>query len=167
MLAADLRDQDPSITDEAIDRQFEELLDEVESLQTKQKELLLALKKEFGIRRIFYEGLTEQELPKWKERLSRLRTEPDRFELLRIGAVGQLEMLGEIEAIPVDNWKLLEAARPMNGDFSLNRGQEAREDFMVQATRRESLAVVILGRDHDLSDNIKRAGVVVVYLRIR
>jgi hypothetical protein len=122
--AADLRSQDSTITSEEIERQYQEHLDDVERVQSEQRDLLLTLLDQHQIVTVFLEGLTDEgrddieaiiatakangeRLDKVKENAALLddpaRQELDslvsqhRIELLRIGAAGQLYMEGKVQ----------------------------------------------------------------------
>lgn len=60
--------------DDEVDRLYEELCLEVEAVQLEQMALLRCLINHHGLRRIFCEGLTEKDLPSYKERIGVLRT---------------------------------------------------------------------------------------------
>ena len=72
--AADLRSQSSEpISDEAIDRQYAEHLDEVEAIQSEQIEFLRTLIQKHGLKRIHIEGLAEKEEFIFDAKVSALR----------------------------------------------------------------------------------------------
>lgn len=74
LYAIDLRDSaGRPLTDEEVDRLHEELCLEVEAIQLEQLAMLRCLVKHHGLKRIFCEGLTEKDLPNYKERIGVLR----------------------------------------------------------------------------------------------
>jgi hypothetical protein len=64
MFAADVRDlANEPVSDNEIDRLYEEHLDNVELLQEEQKRLLRHLIQNHGLKRVYYEGLTDENKP--------------------------------------------------------------------------------------------------------
>jgi hypothetical protein len=168
----DFRDQD-DFTDEEIDQEYAEFLDDVEAVQQEQLELLRALIKQQEIKNVFYEGLAPEDMPAFRERIETLKKfekiKPKgdtpieqlmlseyREDLLKIGAPGRLMMTGELEVLSVEDASLLKKANPVS-DSGVEFDSaviEAREDAMVRMLLSEEMAVVILGGAHDLSDNV-------------
>src|SRR5262249_16458738 len=75
LYAIDLRNSaGRPLTDDEIDRLHEELCLEVEAVQLEQIAVLRCLIKHHSLRRIYSEGLTEKDLPSYKERIGVLRT---------------------------------------------------------------------------------------------
>lgn len=62
-----------ALSDADINRLHQELLLEVEAVQLEQIALLRCLIKHHGLRRLYCEGLTKQDLPDYKERIATLR----------------------------------------------------------------------------------------------
>jgi hypothetical protein len=61
------------LSDEEVDQRYKELMLEVEVVQLEETALLRCLIKNHGLRRIFAEGLTPQDLPNYKETIALLR----------------------------------------------------------------------------------------------
>ena len=90
---------------------------------------------------------------------------------LQLGAVGQLLIAGEaVDVMPLDDAELQAAADPVQADGSVRFDQAAndrRERAMVERLLKAgSVAIVILGRDHDLGDEIRAADGRAVYRRV-
>ena len=90
---------------------------------------------------------------------------------LQLGAVGQLLLAGEaLEVLPLDDAELQAAADPVKADGSVRFDQAAndrRERAMVKRLLKAGpVAIVILGRDHDLGDEIRAADGRAVYRRV-
>lgn len=90
-----------------------------------------------------------------------LRTmiEEHQASLLQLGAAGRLYMLGKLKAVlPAESLDAHAQANPLaNGAVQLDLAkQEAREHAIVQELGKASdkTVVLVLGGDHDLSDNI-------------
>jgi hypothetical protein len=84
-----------------------------------------------------------------------------RLAMLEIGAAGRLLVLGELqEVLPLDDAELLDAAGPdlANGKLAFDPLKvAARRDAMVQrALAKGHAAVIVLGRSHDLTENVLR-----------
>jgi hypothetical protein len=95
LYAIDLRNaMGKPLSDEEVDRMHEELCLEVEAVQLEQLALLRCLIKHHGLRRIYCEGLTEKDLPNYRERIADLRSiERDQLPQLR----KQLEEVRELK----------------------------------------------------------------------
>jgi len=203
LFTADLRDQDPLLSDDAIERSYESHLAEVEKVQQEQLALLRSLIRHHGLKSVYLEGMTEldrpvveakvgglrdveKHLPSLREELKATRDEIEmlgekggfpelvdlrieletvikehRTEMLRIGAAGQLHVLGELEAIlPLDDLDAYRAANPLRdgGQIVLDQDAiEAREDAQVRILLRGNrVSVILLGGAHDLADNVRR-----------
>src|SRR5262245_13333583 len=95
-----------------------------------------------------------------------------RLDMLEWGAAVRLLAAGELaEVLPLDDAKLLEAARPIGADGrrKLDAAKVAqREDAMVRsALAKDAVAVLILGGSHDLTGSVQRvAGPACEYLRV-
>lgn len=156
-------------------KQYENHLADIEELQREQVEMLRELSKAHGLKRIFYEGISDEDLKACRESNARiqrleiaeaeiedLETNPLREPVkkalaelrdslreqsIQLGAIGCLIRAGEIEDyIPLEDAKILGNADP-----------EALEDEMAKrllASRR--VAVVVLGGGHDLTDNLAK-----------
>lgn len=79
-----------------------------------------------------------------------------RRNLLRLGAAGKLALNGEIEVLPLEDAEAFAASNPVAGETVIfdQLAIEAREDAQVRILLAEPVAVIILGGDHDLSDNL-------------
>jgi hypothetical protein len=95
LYAIDLRNSaGRPLTDDEVDRLHEELCLEVEAVQLEQMAVLRCLIKHHGLRRIFCEGLTEKDLPNYKEKIAVLRSmEKEQIPQLR----EQLEEVRELK----------------------------------------------------------------------
>lgn len=184
--AADIRDQShETITDEEIEQLYAEHLDEVRRVQAQQRRLLRELIRRHGVERVYCEGLTDGDLPVYKviiEHISRCElgerdltaggTGVDET-LLRIGAAGQLLAAGELaEVLPAEDEIAYEQANPLTDDGELRfdgRANDARQAAIVRRLLDGgSLAVVVLGGDHDLSDQVRQLrGGRCEYIRVR
>jgi hypothetical protein len=146
----------------------------VRKVQKQEKQLILFLISELGIKRVFHEGFTSEELEAYKKRIKILKEfEPpsgdggfDLFirheyqtDLMLIGAAGQLLIDEKLEAVlPAEEAEAYKAANPLkDGKIVFDeKANEAREDAIV----RRVLAVpartelLVLGGFHDLSDNV-------------
>ena len=93
--------------------------------------------------------------------------------MLELGAVGRLLVSGELQdVLPAEDAELLDAANPVQTDGSVRydaAAVEQREDAIVRAMLHcPKLAIIILGGDHDLGDNIERfAGGTCAYVRVQ
>jgi hypothetical protein len=85
-----------------------------------------------------------------------------RKRLLELGAAGRLLIAGDIkEVLPLDDAELLEKANPTTGGrvkFDQAKVAARRDAIVRAATRREGVAVIILGGGHNLSDSVRRVG---------
>lgn len=177
--AADLRDQSSEpISDEEIEGLYDAFLDEVEAIQQEQMAILRALIRDHGVNAIYKEGLTAENLPAFEKLVAAIkkfgRNKPKgetlveqflldqyRRDLLRVGAAGRLLLSGELKAIlPAEDAKCLEAANPVGSEGKVRLNAEAderREDAIVRSILDgERVAVIVLGGDHDLADNLQR-----------
>lgn len=162
------------ISDDEIDRQYDEFLDEVESVQIEQVKALRALAVGHGVKRVFYEGLTADNLAEFNRMAALLRnyeqpqgeTPVEQFirwqyrqDMLQPGAPGRLLMTGELSGVlACEDPKLIKAANPVGKGGSVRFDaavNEWRESAIVEALLKgRSVAVVVLGGAHDLSDNV-------------
>ncbi|WP_417378173.1 hypothetical protein [Gimesia sp.] len=179
--AADLKDQDNTVTQEQIDKAYSYFLKVVEANQRDQMKLLRRLIKEHNLKAVYVEGLTEQnhkgtlrfiETLKKYERtktdppesgIDRLVAAQNRLDRLELGAVGLLVVSGELETIlPAEDSAAFDAANPVKADGSIEFDKEAeerREDAIVRnLLKADGVAVITLGEAHVLSDNLRRLG---------
>jgi hypothetical protein len=170
--AIDVRDvSDEQLSDNEVDELFEEHREAVALVQKQQKRLIRKL----GIKQVFQEGFTAEELPAYQKRIGILRdfrkylpiddrplSQFARYEyqtdMLQIGASGQLLIDEKIDAtIPADDAKALEAANPIKDGRIVfdEKAIEFREDAIVTNLQTTTgTAVLILGGAHDLSNNV-------------
>jgi hypothetical protein len=140
----------------------------VEALQEQQGDLIKSL----GVKSVYLEGLTDKSKAHYAERIETLKrfsppTGDDptsifiarlrREDTLQLGAPGKLLIAGELDAVhPSDDAELHALANPVQGsqlrfDASAN---EAREAGIVKLLLNSKLAVVVLGGEHDLANNL-------------
>ncbi|QDT95639.1 hypothetical protein [Gimesia aquarii] len=189
VFAADLKDQDSTITQEQIDKQYFEFLKRGGSLQKEQVKLLRRLIKRRKLKSVYIEGLTEKNYKgtmRFIETLKnyeKYKTPPEssfdklvaaqnRLDLLELGAAGQLVVNGELETLlPAEDLEAMEAANPVRDDGKIvfdKEADERREDAIVRNLLKGSgVVVIVLGEDHDLRDNLKRLGPGVKYIRLK
>lgn len=179
VFAADLKDLDNTITQEQIDKQYLEFLDELEKIQEWQRVAFLGFVDAFNVKEVYVEGLTEKNhkgtlkfietLKKYEKDktppesdFDRLVEAQNKIDLLELGAAGQLVITGQLKTIlPADDSKVMEAANPLQSDGKIvfnKKAIEAREDAIINNLRKSDnkIVMVLLGRGHDLEDNIKR-----------
>lgn len=82
-----------------------------------------------------------------------------------------MRVKGELETLLVtEDSQAFEAANPVRSDGKIvfdKKADERREDAIVANLLRGSgVVVIVLGKDHDLRDNLKRLGPGVKYKRI-
>ena len=173
---ADLQDlNDNKLSEDELDERYIQFLNHVEAIQKGQRQLLEYLIDHHGLKTVFLEGISEEELPKFNKFITTLRdfdqnkpkgeTPIEQFLLwqyrrdrLEVGAAGQLLMAGRLEAIlPAEEAMAFKQANPVGEDGKVTFDEklnEAREDAIVrQLLKGGPIAVVILGGGHDLSDN--------------
>jgi hypothetical protein len=85
LFAADLRDlADEPVSDNEIDRLYEKHLDNVESLQKEQIRLLRHFIQNHGLKRVYYEGLTDEDKPLFEMKIETYAsTQNDSAEITR------------------------------------------------------------------------------------
>jgi hypothetical protein len=158
--AADLRDGDPSITDEDIDLAHTRHLVEVRAVQAEQIEVLRALA-DLGVKEVFVERLMVEDLPL----LPHLLTAAD--SMTALGAAGELHRQGVLKILPAETLAAHRAANPLTEDGTIElkaRIDAQHADIVGQLATREPLAVVVLGAQHDLTDALPPG---VEYIRLR
>lgn len=166
--AMDLKELDPTLTEAEIDERYAQYLNDVEELQLQQVELIRELSKTHGVKQIFYEGVTDENLEACHQSNARVKRVDDlhaeldalsgdseaedirkKFELLRaglreeaiqLGAIGQLIRSGEIDDyIPLEDAATLLAADPLGRDGKL-RSNAAAEKAREDAMAKRLLA---------------------------
>lgn len=193
--SADLRAQDVSLNEAEIGRRYAEFLDSVESVQVDQVATLRCLIRQHGIRHVFKEGVTgenvdafrrtvdefvEVDLPAMHESLKNTEDTTEQILLLvtiedlrgkrlQLGAIGQLMLTGELKGVePLDNAGLMEAADPTKNGLRFNGPENtAREKERARRlVNAGPVSVVILGAAHNLEPEIKRLNPAATYQRI-
>ena len=86
-----------------------------------------------------------------------------RLQMVELGAAGRLLVSGEIEDVfPLEDNEPLNAANPVTADrqvrFDSPRVQARQEAIVKNVLKKGSFGLVILGGDHDLSENVRRLG---------
>lgn len=166
-LAADLRDQDPTVSEEEIDAEYQAVLSAVRRIQNSQRRLLRWLGKYEDVRAVHLEGLLDSDDVAYAAmlRLVQKGTLPREA----VGAAGQALLLGYIDAVePAEDEAAYLAANPFAGN-SVSFGGPAndrREEAIVRRLVKSGpLSVVVLGAAHDLSRHVEQLGGV-EYLRV-
>jgi hypothetical protein len=128
------------------DEPYEQFLQKVDAVQQEQMTLLRCLIRDRGLRRVFAEGMTAEDLPHYKERIAVLRDmeqnqipelralltrtktakhkaeivdmlDQHKARLLELGAAGRLLIAGEIDGVlPLDDAEALDRAKPITPD---------------------------------------------------
>lgn len=134
------------LDDREVDDRFQELIREVDAVQRDQEQILTALSRRHGQRRVLAEGLTPEGETNYRDVLSVFKATEDRIASLRESAAGldprpaeinqQIEIMardlreksleygaggrlagrGVIEVLPLDDADLLEGAKPIRPD---------------------------------------------------
>lgn len=171
---ADIKDADEELSEDEIKEAVEQHRKAVRKVQKQEKQLILFLISELGIKQVFQEGFTLEELDGYKKRIKILKEfEPptgdggfDLFirheyqtDLMLIGAPGQLLIDEKLEAVlPAEEAEAYKAANPLkDGKFVLDeKANEAREDAIVRRvlTGTARNQILVLGGAHDLSLNV-------------
>ena len=156
---------------------YETFLEGVEAVQREQVVFLRKL----GARKIHCEGLTDKNRAAFVERVATLKAlKPPkgdspvelllikfiREDSLQLGAPGRLLMSGDIdEVLPAEDAKAFDGANPVKGgkvSFDAS-AVKRREDAIAKRLLSAKESVIVLGGDHDLSDNLPDG---VEYLRV-
>ncbi|MEQ8852785.1 hypothetical protein [Gimesia sp.] len=186
--AADLSDlSDGKLSEAEIDKRYLEFLNDVESVQKEQKQILRYLIKHHKVRSVYMEGLTEKNLSAFNSFIKTLREfevpegdgtfdlffkEQYRRDLLQMGAPAQLLINRQLKSVlPLENAEAFEAANPVGKDGKIQideKAEEKREDEMIKILLKgQGIKVIVLGGGHDLSDCLKRMKLdSVQYLRL-
>ncbi len=162
---------------EKVAEKYEAFLADVEAVQVEQMALRRSLVKSHGLNAVFLEGIAQDEMPAFRKLLGQLArwkkpdgdglldmflTDMHRLDTLEVGAGGRLMMAGELEVLPAEDAEAMKAANPVkDGKVQYDEAAiERREDAIVRnvLAAESSVAVLILGGGHDLSDNIERIG---------
>jgi hypothetical protein len=159
------------------DGDYDAFLDDVEALQAQQRAFIKAV----GVKAVFKEGLTAANASHYRKRVETLRKfKPpkgdDAIDLfvarlrredeLQLGAPGKMLIAKELDSVlPGDDADLHGAADPTKGDeleFD-EAANKAREDAIAKLLLARKESIIILGGDHDLSDNLSAT---VEYVRV-
>jgi hypothetical protein len=91
-----------------------------------------------------------------------------RLDVLRLGAPGRLLAAREVEEVlPLDDARLLDAAKPGRGGEVERAKLEARHDAQVKAALASGpCSLLVLGGGHDLSPSVRRLGGAAEYIRV-
>ena len=86
-----------------------------------------------------------------------------RLQMVEIGAAGRLLVSGEMEDVfPLEDEEPLNAANPVAADGQVRldalKVQARQEAIVKNVLKKGSFGLVILGGDHDLSENVRRLG---------
>ncbi|WP_298861727.1 hypothetical protein [uncultured Gimesia sp.] len=183
--ATDLKNQDSTLTQKQIDKQYLEYLKGVNAAQKEQVSVLRSLIKEHKLKSVYIEGLTDKNYEEIMESIEFLKKyektkedPPEEFlELfawqakLILGAAGQLVVEGELETLLItEDSGAMEAANPIQSDGKAvfdKKADERYEDAIVRnLLKGKGVVVIVLGGDHDLSDNLNRLAHGVKYKRV-
>lgn len=166
---------------------YVDFLKDVDAVQKQQKRLLRDLIKKRKLKAVYIEGLTEKnykdalnsiEATKEREKKEKKLNPTDQYfealdktDLLQLGAAGQLVVKGELKTVlPAEDSTAFKAANPIQPDGKIvfnKKTNEAREDAIVRnLLKGNGVVVIVLGGDHDLSDNLKRLSKNVKYKRV-
>lgn len=175
--AADLSDSsDVKLSEDEIDKQYLEFLNDVEAVQKEQKQILRYLIKKHKVQSVYMEGLTEKNLNAFNSFIKTLREfevpegdgafdlflkEQYRRDCLQMGAAAQLLISDELNSVlPLENAEAFEAANPVEKDGKIRFDEEAeekREDEMIKIlVKGKGIKVIVLGGGHDLTYNLER-----------
>ena len=151
-------------------------LDDVETIQKEQKQVLRDLIKNHEVRSVYLEGITEKnlnafnslvktlgefEVPKGDGAIDLFLKEQYRRDLMRLGVPAQLMISNELKSVlPLENSEAFEAANPVSKDGKIKfdqKAEERREDAMIKILQKgQGISVIVLGGGHDLTDNLVR-----------
>ena len=190
LFAADLEDRlQKRLSRIELNKEYRNFLDRVEEVQEDQIIVLRQLISDQGVKEVYYEGVTQENLNSFLSRVKRLKEfqppvvasaspfdllirEQYEQDLLEIGASGKLLMTGELKSVlPLDDKELLEAANPIrevDHVLTYEKANQKREDFMArQVLSGSSPVVIVLGAGHDLTNNLAWQTESFRYLRVR
>ena len=85
------------------------------------------------------------------------------WRLVEMGAAGRLLVSGEIEEVlPMEDHELLDSANPITSDgqvrFDAEKVKARRDAIVKNVLKAGSFGMMILGGDHDLTENVMRVG---------
>ncbi|MEZ5951170.1 MAG: hypothetical protein R3C12_18555 [Planctomycetaceae bacterium] len=172
--AKDLIDQDGTLTDEQIEKEYEKHHNDVEAFQEKQLKVLRELVRKTGATSVFHEGMTPDDVKPFVElakQLKQYKPSPvddglsaflddlHRRDTLLLGNAARLLNSGEIkQVVAIEDSELLEADNPLKtGTFAIDEdARKKREDHMVQMMLKsgETVMILLCGKDHEFTDNI-------------
>lgn len=160
-LAADLRDQDPTVSEDDIRAEHDRVIAAVRRVQRSQCKLLRWLSKYNGVRVVHLEGLTDADLPAYRRLVRALGTYGPDAMPVELGAVGQAMLAGYIDVAAAEDEAAYRAADPFAGDEVRFGGpaNDAREAAIVRRLVASGpLSVVVLGGRHFLSQQVRAIG---------
>jgi hypothetical protein len=164
--AADLRDQDESISDDEIKTHFTESGAVTKTVQASQRQLLRWLGRYHEVRRVYLEGLSDADMPAYLALVRAIGRRGADMLPPHFGAAAQSLVAGDLdEVLAAEDEKAFEAAAHeaqqqfvFDGPANLER-----ERAIVRRLLRDQVSVLILGGDHDLSEAVPPG---VEYLRV-
>lgn len=193
--AADLRSQaDSSMGDAELEERYAAFLADVEQVQQEQVRILRSLTRAHRIRQVYKEGVTEENLDRFREAVQapsvadnadlerRLSNAEDYGEQallvvtldelqttrLKIGAVGRIMMTEPLDVLPLDDPALLNAADPTARGFRFDTAANAAREYDMarRLAAGGPVVVVILGGAHDLREELHSLNPRIDYVRI-
>lgn len=178
--AADLKAQNNSVTREEIDTEYHNFLESIRSEQRGQMMTLKDLIKRHGVNAVYVEGVTEKNVNELLRLVHSVKNgaaiQRVSSDFVELGAAGRLIVSGELQTLlPAEESTAYEASNPANSggplefakkiEFDKN-ANERREDAIVRnLLKAEGTAVILLGKDHNLRDNLNRLGASCKYIK--
>lgn len=156
---------------------------DLDAIQTEQGHFLQVLIKQCGLQAVYLEGLTPETRLGYLKNLQTLKElqqcgpspgQQHTLDLARrqVGAAGQMFMAGELrDILPTEDAEAFRTADPVQPDGMLKVDRQAgerREDAIVRSLLQSpgNLKVIVLGGDHDLTDNLQQLAQPVRYIRV-
>lgn len=124
------------------------------------------------VRKLIAESADEQkEKPQEIERQLLVMLEEHKRRVLEMGAAGRLLISGELEnVLPLEDADAFENANPISSDGAVKLDPdkiEARHNAQVKAVLKQgTVAVIVLGGAHDLTESVRRSAEDCEYLRV-
>jgi hypothetical protein len=161
-LAADLRDQDPDVTDEAVREEHQRIVAVVGRVQAGQRKLIRWLVQNHGVRVVHLEGLADVDIPAYRFMVRMLGARGVQRIPLEFGAVARCLAAGELDDVAAaEDEAAYAAANPISGEGVDFHGpaNSAREAAIVRRLVASGpVSVVVLGGAHDLSEAVRAVG---------
>lgn len=172
--AAELKDRDSGISREEIETKYRNFLEEIRSEQRGQMMILTELINRHRLKAVYVEGVTERNAKEFLYLIQSVKngTAIQRVssDFVELGAAGRLVVSGELQMIlPADDSAAFEASNPARSGGPLEfakkvefdkKANERREDAIVRnLMKAKGVAVILLGEDHNLQDNMLQLGV--------